>query len=52
MQGYILPVHIISTSGANLEPKVFKYSELQTLGVALAEQYCVGQTRNLGWFKC
>lgn len=45
------PVHIMSISWANFEPRVFRYSEVETLGIARVAQYWVGQRRNLGWPK-
>jgi hypothetical protein len=49
---FYLPVHIISISGASLEPKVLRYSEFWTFGVARAAQYCVGHNMKRGWPRC
>jgi hypothetical protein len=43
-----LPVHIMSISGASLDPSVLRYSEFWTLGVARAAQYCVGHNMKRG----
>jgi hypothetical protein len=47
-----LPVHIMSISGASLDPNVLRYSEFWTLGVARAAQYCVGHNIKRGWPRC
>jgi hypothetical protein len=47
-----LPVHIMSISGASLDPSVLRYSEFWTLGVARAAQYCVGHNIKRGWLRC